>query len=434
MLGDVTVYSVASKSRTCEKISEQMRTFCQGLLTYALGTVVVVSAVVYTYQGYDWCKPAVRPHPQLVPTDLSDCFATWDGRYYRQIVAKGYKYTPGESESSVRFFPAYPLLGRALGQVLGLAPGWALLVCAHLSLLSASILFAVYLKQRHIRGPTPFARQEALPAAHWFILLAFSLFPATFFFRMAYSESLLLFVSILVLYGLQHEWPWITIALIAGLATAVRPVGIGLVIPVLINLWQRSTTLWNFFGKAMLLAPLCCWGLLAFMLYQWQSFGDPLAFARAHGELTHFHQATWSEKSLALVTLKPIWSIFVPSSECYWKSNEPHNPLFSLYVANPIIFASTAGLILLGFYKRWCNLSETAFGLAMLLIPYLSRSYEMCMASGARFAIVAFPVYIVMGHLLSRLPRLVVILLLLTCVCLMAVYSARFALWYLWSY
>ena len=40
----------------------------------------------------------------------------------------------------------------------------------------------------------------------------------------------------------------------------------------------------------------------------------------------------------------------------------------------------------------------------LLAIPYVTRAYEMCMASHARFAAVVFPAYIVLGRLLGAAP------------------------------
>ena len=47
---------------------------------------------------------------------------------------------------------------------------------------------------------------------------------------------------------------------------------------------------------------------------------------------------------------------------------------------------------------------EIVLSAALLAIPYVTRAYEMCMASHARFAVVVFPAYIVLCRLLGSLP------------------------------
>ncbi len=42
----------------------------------------------------------------------------WDANWYLSIARDGYFYVPG-SQSSVAFFPAYPLVLRAVGVVVG---------------------------------------------------------------------------------------------------------------------------------------------------------------------------------------------------------------------------------------------------------------------------------------------------------------------------
>ena len=67
----------------------------------------------------------------------------------------------------------------------------------------------------------------------------------------------------------------------------------------------------------------------------------------------------------------------------------------------------------------------------LLLIPYLTRAYEMNMASSARFAAVVFPVYVVIGEGLARLPPIVSTALLAISAFFLGAFSALFAGGYL---
>ncbi|HEY9870737.1 MAG TPA: hypothetical protein V6D08_16340, partial [Candidatus Obscuribacterales bacterium] len=94
-----------------------------------------------------------------------------------------------------------------------------------------------------------------------------------------------------------------------------------------------------------------------------------------------------------------------PASPCCWQRfPEERHPLFSLYVANPIYFAVALALLALGWRKRWLIPAEIALVVCLLAIPYATRSYENCMAGHGRFAAVAFPLYLVLGKMLHRLP------------------------------
>jgi hypothetical protein len=180
---------------------------------------------------------------------------------------------------------------------------------------------------------------------------------------------------------------------------------------------------------------VACWGLLGFMLYLQMTFGNPLDFAATQMMWSNRPPVPLGEKVRALATLEPIWSVFDPSSPCFWRHRDPSaSPLFSLYVANPITFALTGLLVLVGARRRWLSLSEVALAAALLLIPYVTRGYEMCMAGSARFSAVVLPLYFVLGTLLGRLPRWLAAGLLLLAVVYLAVYSARFALWHPYFY
>ena len=139
------------------------------------------------------------------------------------------------------------------------------------------------------------------------------------------------------------------------------------------------------------------------------------------------------------MTLEPIWSPYVPSYSNYWLScdvnewfaREPvTNPLLNFGFMNPIFFVATVALVIVGAAKRWLDARETALSALLLLIPYCTMAYDNLMLSQPRFASVIFPVYIVMGNLLGRLPRWLVAIFFLASAALLFTYSALFAAGY----
>lgn len=150
-------------------------------------------------------------------SDILDAVAIFDGRWYRQIAVDGYSYDPGR-RSNVAFFPMYPVLGRGLILITGMRAEAALLVVSNLSLLAALWLLACYVRTRF-----PDAGAHVVDCT----LLAAAVFPTGCFLRLAYSESTFLLLAIFAMLAMARSWPPWRAALIVGLATAARPVGVG---------------------------------------------------------------------------------------------------------------------------------------------------------------------------------------------------------------
>ena len=148
-------------------------------------------------------------------------------------------------------------------------------------------------------------------------LLAFGLFPTTFFFRVNYSESSFLFFAILAMFAMERRWPLVTTALIVGIATATRPVGVALVPVFCMNLWQRSLGWREFVFRSVLLLPVALCGLIAYMLYQYVAFDQPFAFATTQQHWSFRTPASFVEKVLAILSHEPIWSVYDPTSDAY---------------------------------------------------------------------------------------------------------------------
>lgn len=394
--------------------------FLSGLTFYYFTTLMVIAAVVFAVDFV----PLHRTHPgSNTRVDLPSAFAAWDGEWYVRITSAGYSYDP-ERMSSVAFFPLYPWLAGAIVHSTGMRPEWALLLVSHTALLAAFAFLAVYVQQRF--------QTEGPDLSAW-TLLAFGLFPTTFYFRMTYTESLFMLLAVLTLYGMERRWPLGWIALLVGLATATRTVGGALLPVVALHVWRTSDTVRGAVGRCLVWLPLCCWGLAGYVLFQAITFGEPLAFLQT--------QVHWNERDLqlterivGLLTLEPIRAVYDPNSPCYWARVPPQgNVLFNLKAANPLYFLGTVALIVLGVRKRWLNANEVLLAAGLLGIAYCLQASRSCMSSQARYASVVFPVYIVLGQLLHRAPPPLAAALLAISAILLAIYSAMFVSWY-WYY
>jgi hypothetical protein len=206
--------------------------------------------------------------------------ARWDAVWYLEIAASGY----GGEQHRAAFFPLYPLLVRAVGDLGGGSPG-ALLIASYVVALAA-FLGALMLLHRLVT--LELGRPLAAPTL---LLLAF--FPASLYFGAPYSESVFLLASVGAFYAARTgHWAWAGVA--AAGAAATRSAGVLLLVPLLVlYLWGprgdragpgrhrlRLDAAW------LLLAPL---GLAAYALYLQLAHGDGLGFLDVqHAWYRHF--------------------------------------------------------------------------------------------------------------------------------------------------
>jgi hypothetical protein len=171
------------------------------------------------------------------------------------------------------------------------------------------------------------------------------------------------------------------------------------------------------------------------MLFQYLTFGNPIAFAQT--------QEHWSirlptahpvllDKLQALLTLEPLRSVYDPQSLRYWSGIGTRDDiLFNFFFWNPTLFLLTVGLVVWGSWRKWLTGSETVMGALLLAIPYVTRSYEMSMASHARFAAAVVVIYPILGRLLASLPVPAACTTVFLSAALMTCWSSLYAAGYL---
>ena len=353
-----------------------------------------------------------------VPRAFHEVSNRWDSLWYLAIAREGYKYEGLEVGESVAFFPLYPLLVKTASLVTGLPLEVSGLIIVHTAFLLSLIIFFRYLQERF---PDEVVLQR-------YALLSLVVFPAGFFFRFLYSESLFLLLAILSMYLIHRGRSPLWIALVIGLATASRPVGVVLLLPFAIHLWQRETSFARAARSTAMYLPICCWGLIAYAIFQHAQFGDPLVFAKTQHHWRLRPAVDLSQMAMSFAAGEPLWSVYVPDSYAYWKRLEPHTiPCLSLAFWNPIVLVSSAAFIAIGYRRTWLSLEETLLASGLLLVPYLTRGFDFCMVSQARFSSVAFPMYITLAHLLRRAPALVTWTVLAVAALFLLYFSARFS-------
>lgn len=215
---------------------------------------------------------------RLSPQPLLAMWARWDSDWYIGIAANGYTW-----EQAAAFFPLYPLAIRGLS-ILVRDYVLAGLLVTHAAVLVAA-LFLYRLARLDL--PEPAARRAVL------YLLAF---PSSFFLASVYAEALFLALLIPAMY-LTRRGRWAAGALLGGLASLARPVG---VLFALFWLWEYLSVARREPGRGW---PGLLWGLLVpaglaiYAGYTWMRFGDPLLFRNA--------KAYWGETDFGFLDRVP---------------------------------------------------------------------------------------------------------------------------------
>jgi hypothetical protein len=203
--------------------------------------------------------------------------AEWDGSWYLSAAVQGYPaITPelnGQAvNSNIAFFPLYPLAIRAVSTVTGVSPLVASLLVAFVGGLAVAVLLWLLVRR--------LCDQRVADRA----VLLFCFFPGSAVLSMAYSEPLMITMTMLCLLALlDHRWVGAGVA--GALATASRPNAVAVCACCLYQAVQafRKDHEWRAF-IAPLLAPA---GFVGFMLFLWARTGDPLVWFRVQREGWH---------------------------------------------------------------------------------------------------------------------------------------------------
>jgi Gpi18-like mannosyltransferase len=314
-------------------------------------------------------KAAVRLHSAL------DLFYRWDSGWYRQIALRGYYFEPGK-ESSVNFFPLYPLLVRIFS--LGLFDEKIVgFIISNVALLLAAFYLYKLVKIDH--GDTN------LPSRTVFYFL---ICPVSFFFSIFYTEGLFLFVSIAaVYYARQKNWP--AASVFGFFAATTRNMGVFVIIPLLLEYFEVSFHSFKIDTKkirrSLLWLALVPAGLGIYMVYLQVRFGDAIAFLHA--------SKGWHRRLV---------SIFKTLSDLRH---------YSLFYRIIFCGAILAALVLIALSIKYrIRISYISYSVVFLLVYLSSNNLE----SIPRFISVIFPLYLGIALFENKHSRMSYILTLIS--------------------
>jgi hypothetical protein len=230
-------------------------------------------------------------------------------------------------------------------------------------------------------------------------LLAF--FPTSLFLFAGYSEGLFLLCIVLCFYCLRREHWW-QAGLYGALATATRPTGVIMLLPLLIAWyeahadqltwlrrryalglpmasWMRRNC-WNL--GAVAIAPL---GLLSFMGYLWVRFGNPLIFSTSQRS---WHRAlAWPWQTLQAAITRPLAGAPQISTE------QLHGCLDALWAVVFLGITICGARALPRVYAGFLWL----FWALTLCTPELQDGFTDPLISLPRFLLTAFPLLIILS-------------------------------------
>ncbi len=338
-------------------------------LLIALGTRVLLFWLV----GIGVRIFASGPFPGILPI-----WGRKDALWYLDVAERGYYYS-STGQSSVNFFPLYPLLIRIvepLGHLVSASDSYLLAGVAVSWVAYAAACVALYRLVLDLFGQR---------VAYLSVVLL-SVFPFGLYYGTAYTESLYLFLTVSAFLAAERRQWWVAGAF-AMLDGAERPpgliVGACIAVAYLVDWWKTRHRL-RADVLSLALVPL---GAFAYLTYCWVRFHDPLAYAKTSW-------AGWHGGKLQTGGLSMFASSLVHLG---WVTHGDVNTIiYGLYAVIIVAFC----LLTMAVW-RVMGTPYALYTLASVLLPMLT--YPTIKSAG-RYASVAFPVFIVVALGARRWP------------------------------
>lgn len=311
-------------------------------------------------------KPAFRV-PMPWRETFFETLAVWDSAWYLDIARSGYFFDP-DAESSVAFFPLYPLLIRA-----GAAPFGGSEAALWLSAIVVSwagflaALAALHRLTERMTGSQEAARRAVLYTA---------VFPFSFYFFRIYTEALFLLWTVLAVWA-AVEARFGRAGAFGALATLTRPNGVFIAVPLIVLACARRPDRRMFGRRLLALAPIPL-ALAAYSAYVWTVAGSPLAWLDA--------QAQWAY-SLGHLPYRHILNVLVSIEDAGF------NGLFAASSTAAIeFFYVLLALLFLALVPAISRTFGLALGLYVLVGIAIPLSGNALVGIG-RYASVLFPAF-----------------------------------------
>ena len=376
------------------------------LLVFALSRLLFMGAGAVAAEMLPWAEPITRV---VGPSGFLSYWAHWDGAWYSEIATEGYD---NRLPMSAAFFPIFPMLLR-LGTAVGGGPAlWGVLISLVATPFAMYFLYGVAEKLQGVK-PARIA------------VIAFAFFPTAFFLNAAYTEALFAAFTTGSFWAAYVRRDLLLAGILGALAAATRNFGVFLLIPLGYE-WLRHRREFGWSGVWKIgLVPT---GLVAYIVFLWDRFGYPLLFFSAQRSPVWRRELTdpvtalrmaWEKADRGLKHLLDPATLFL----------DPEGGVEVLKAYNTATFAFLVLLLVLvgmGFAVLPPGLSLYTFMLT--LVPVLTPSPWVPLMGLPRYALGAFPLFLILGYLLSR-SRIALYLWLFSSVALGVAFTALFVTW-----
>lgn len=304
----------------------------------------------------------------VVGNPLFSYFAKWDAVYYHDIISGGYR------SDILEFLPLFPLIAKLINWVIGNHQLLAAAIAVNLSALGSCLMLY---KLARLDEDENFAKRTV-----FFLLI----FPSAFFLAAHYTESLFLFLSLLVFYFARKKLWWCS-GIFGFLVSLTRITGILILPALLVDLmfenWRKFKDKVNW--KALIPLVFIPLGLVLFIFYSSVAFNRPWAFLEAQKGFG---------RHLDLNILHPVYNQVItnfipPDVSKFFEESAVNAFNYFLFWLLFIIF-----IVLLFKYSRP---GYAVLGFLYFIIPSLSGT----LISMNRFLLVLFPIYLLLAKIIK---------------------------------
>ena len=227
--------------------------------------------------------------------------------------------------------------------------------------------------------------------------LAFAFFPVAFFLNAVYTEALFVGFTAGAYWAGYVRRDLLLAGILGALAAATRNFGVLLLVPLFYE-WLRNRREFGWRGPLGLsFVPV---GVIGYALFLWARFGDPLIFARQQS-------VYWGrELTEPLATLGRAWTDagegvrWIIDPAVLFLDPAPGPALEASNTVNLVFLVLFLILMGVGFYLLPLGLSVYTF--LVTLLPVLMPSPLITLLGFPRYVLGAFPLFLILGYLLSR--------------------------------
>ena len=296
-------------------------------------------------------------------------WGNFDGEHYLSLSLYGYK------SLEQAFFPIFPMLISFIAYPFSQTVLSGIISHTIVGLLISNVSFLITLFYLSELIKIDFSKKIAI-----LTILFIVCFPTSFFFGSLYNESLFLLLVVLTFLN-GRKGKWFQACFFGIVASATRVFGVLLLPVLLIEAYQSKAKFSQYFW--ILFIPL---GLIFYMMYQYITVGDALAFY-------HLQTIIGSQHQGGFISLPQVYFRYIK----ILLSLDRLNPLYQTIVLEFIIGIIFLILPLVGYFKK-IRLSYIFYSLVGFLIPTIQGSFS----STTRYVIVLFPSFIILALITDK--------------------------------